>query len=142
MGIADCEELITSYNKKNGTDFKYSNIFYVPEDTKESIYPPGYTNEFRTTPGNRWKTDHIWALAYAGFDDDRNIVKAGAPKDSVIYKNAVEFRKRWKSIKPDLMISGYFTALEALIIYYHHQFASDVFTSKTKFALSTTISVR
>ena len=74
MGIADCEELITSYNKKNGTDFKYSNIFYVPEDTKESIYPPGYTNEFRTTPGNRWKTDHIWALAYAGFDDDRNIV--------------------------------------------------------------------
>ncbi len=138
MGIADCEELITSYNKKNGTDFKYSNIFFVPDDTKESIYPPGYTNEFRTTPGNRWKTDHIWALAYAGFDNEDNIVLAGAPEDSVIYKNAVAFRKRWDEIKPDLMVSGYFTALEALIIHYHHQFASDVFTSEIKFAISTT----
>ena len=138
MGIADCEELIVSYNNKNETEFKYSNIFYVPEDTKESIYPPGYTNEFRTTPGNRWKTDHIWALAYAGFDDRKNIVKAGAPEDSIIYKNAIEFRERWKDIKPDLMVSGYFTALEALIIHYHHQFDSDVFTSKTKFAISTT----
>lgn len=138
MGIADCEELITSYNKKNGTDFKYNTIFYVPQNTKESIYPPGYTNEFRTTPGNRWKTDHIWALAYAGFDDKDNRVKAGAPKDSVMYKNATEFRERWGNIKPDLMVSGYFTALEALIIYYHHQFKSDVFTSNTKFALSTT----
>ncbi len=138
MGIADCEELILSYNKKNGTDFKYSNIFYVPEETKESIYPPGYTNECRTTPGNRWKTDHVWALAYAGFDNKDNIVKAGAPKNSVIYRNAVEFRERWKKIKPNLMVSGYFTALETLIIYYHHKFKSDVFTSKTKFAISTT----
>ena len=36
------------------------------------------------------------------------------------------------------MVSGYFTALEALIIYYHHRFESDVFTGKTKFAISTT----
>ena len=58
--------------------------------------------------------------------------------DSVMYKNATKFRERWGNIKPDLMVSGYFTALEALIIYYHHQFKSDVFTSNTKFALSTT----
>lgn len=34
MGIADCEELILSYNKKNGTDFKIQQHFLCPRRDK------------------------------------------------------------------------------------------------------------
>ncbi|SHH74499.1 UDP:flavonoid glycosyltransferase YjiC, YdhE family [Fibrobacter sp. UWCM] len=140
MGIADCQEIVTKYNLKNGTNFGYETIFSCQEKSVDySIYPYGYTNEVVTTPGTRWKTDHIWTLVAAGFDSEKSLNKVGFPSDTKIYKCAQEFRKIWKRINPDLLISGYFTALELLIIYYHHHVKTKVFTNeKIQFAFSTT----
>jgi UDP:flavonoid glycosyltransferase YjiC (YdhE family) len=63
----------------------------------EDIYPLGYTAENNLEPDkNRWKPDHVLPIA------------KGALK-SVI-----------DSEQPDLLISGYFNALETLLLHYQH----------------------
>ena len=45
----------------------------------------------------------------------------------------------WSRIQPDILVSGYFTALELLIIYYHHHVPTELFTNEhIQFAFSTT----
>lgn len=68
MGIADCEEIVQRFETTDSvTDnehmFPYKNIFV-------KTYPYGYTNEVQTNPSNRWKPDHIWVLACAGFSNN------------------------------------------------------------------------
>ena len=139
MGIADCEEIITQYNTQNGTDFNYEKVFYCEDDLKASVYPLGYTNQIFSTPSNRWQPDHIWALAMAGFDSEESIKKVGFPEGSKVFKNAIKFRSVWSRIQPDILVSGYFTALELLIIYYHHHVPTELFTNEhVQFAFSTT----
>lgn len=137
MGIEDCREIVENYPLDDGSKFTFHPIF-------TNIYPKGYTSEVVTTPGTRWKTDHVWALAHAGFNEDSSREKAGASKDSLIYKDARAFRNLWEKIKAEaeevLLIGGYFTALELLIIHYFKVKKKDAynFGDKLRFALSTT----
>ncbi|MEE1067864.1 MAG: glycosyltransferase [Fibrobacteraceae bacterium] len=139
MGIADCEEIVTKYNSKNATNFGYEKIFYCQEDAKDcSIYPLGYTNQIVTTPGNRWKTNHIWALAAAGFNNDDNRAKPTGGKDSVVYKNAKAIHDFWENASCDLLIGGFFTSLELLFFYYFQKNEKKAFKKEMNFAISTT----
>ena len=113
MGIEDCREIVEKYPLVDAdgqpASFTFNSIF-------ERIYPQGYTNEVQTTPSSRWKKEHIWALAYAGFD-------SGERKDFNISDatnwDANKIFNFFDDLKPGLLVSGYFTALETLIIYYH-----------------------
>lgn len=132
MGIADCHEIInnfptTSPVRENLHTFPYEEIF-----TK--TYPQGYTNEVQTTPSNRWKSAHIWVLAYAGFNDDE--LKRFNLSEKIL-SDSKAIRSYFNESKPDMMVSGYFTALETLIFYYHSK-KSDYFASLKKFVISTT----
>lgn len=137
MGIEDCRDIVEKYALNDGTHFTFHSIF-------TNIYPKGYTNEVMTTPGTRWKTDHIWALAYAGFDNDSSRESAGASEDTPIYKDACEFNKLWKEdIQKDasdvLVVGGYFTALELQIMYWFRQNDKKAFKfDNLRFAISTT----
>lgn len=138
MGIEDCREIVENYILDDGTKFNFHSIL-------TNIYPKGYTNQVMTTPGTRWKTDHIWALAHAGFDNDSSREKAGASKESLIYKDACAFNKLWRdTIKKDtsevLVVGGYFTALELLIMHYFRNKKKKAFNfgDGLRFAISTT----
>jgi len=60
-------------------------------------YPLGYTraNQYKSV-NERWKPDHLWDIIGGGLDDVM------------------------KTVKPDLIISGYFASLETLIIHYKY----------------------
>lgn len=138
MGIEDCREIVENYVLDDGTKFKFHPIL-------TNLYPKGYTNEIMTTPGNRWKPEHIWTLAYAGFDKNSSRIKVGAGEASLIYKDACDFNKLWKdTIRKDaskvLVIGGYFTALELLIMHYFCKNDKEAFDlgNDLHFAISTT----
>lgn len=137
MGIEDCREIVENYVLDGGSRFSYHPIF-------TNIYPKGYTNEITTTPGTRWKTDHIWALAHSGFDKNSSRNDAGASIDSPIYKDACAFNTLWASLKAQseeiLIVGGYFTALELLIMYRFCEKKKGAFNfgNKLRFAISTT----
>lgn len=137
MGIEDCRDIVENYTLDDGSHFTFHSIF-------NNIYPKGYTNEVVTTPGTRWKTDHIWALAHAGFNNDDSREEAGASKESLIYKDACDFNSLWDSLRENadeiLVVGGYFTALELLIMYRFQENEKDAFDfdGKLRFAISTT----
>lgn len=132
MGIADCEEIVENFettHPANGDEnkFNYNKIF-------TEIYREGYTNEVQTTPSSRWKPDHVWVLAYSGLNDKEREKISVSDKES---REAEVIRDLFKSYSPDILVSGYFTALETLIIYYNRK-RSSKFPDNLKFAISTT----
>ena len=111
MGIVDCEGVVNAFPIAiNGavTSFPYSRIF-------ENTYPIGYTTESHTSPNERWRPDHIWAIAYSALGEDLVKYKDKLNKD--LYEDVQSFRDTMASVKPDLLVSGYFTSLESLLIH-------------------------
>ena len=114
MGIKDCESIIKSYKigepAKTGEiapSFDYHSIF-------QNIYPLGYTTECHTSPNERWRPDHVWAIAYSALGDDLEKYKDKLNTD--LFNDAQSFRNTMTTINPDLLVSGYFTSLESLLI--------------------------
>lgn len=137
MGISDCEEIVKSFRWEdvslvsNGKKkhFRYNTIF-------SRTYYEGYTNKVQTTPSSRWKPDHIWVMACAGFENSQ---LEQFPFSLKIIRDADELRSVILSRKPDMLVSGYFTSLESLILYYHSYNSSSVlFNELKKFVISTT----
>ena len=60
MGILGCKGVVDAYPIKDSNDtlvpIPFSPIFW-------NIYPLGYTTESHTSPNERWRPDHIWAIA-------------------------------------------------------------------------------
>lgn len=112
MGILDCKGIVKAYpvqNQENNlAPIPYSPLF-------ENIYPLGYTTECHTSPNERWRPDHIWAIAYSALGEDLTLYKDKLGED--LYKDAQCFYKTMKTVDPDLLVSGYFTSLESLLIY-------------------------
>lgn len=111
MGIIDCEGVVNAFPIAiNGavTSFPYSRIF-------ENIYPLGYTTESHTSPNERWRPDHIWAIAYSALGTDLAKYKDKLNKD--LYEDALRFYQTMTNVNPDLLVSGYFTSLESLLIH-------------------------
>ena len=153
MGIADCQELISSYNAKNQTNFKYWPIF-------SSTYELGYTDKTRTTPSSRWKEDHLWSIAYSRYGKYKERMTYGASQKQAAecgiirallvgdyeddsfedgFDTSTLPEKSGDRKNPSLLVSGYFTALETLIFYYLRK-ADDKYFKKLdlNFAISTT----
>jgi UDP:flavonoid glycosyltransferase YjiC (YdhE family) len=64
------------------------------------VYPPGYSLENTLEPlGQRWKPEHLTAITRGALDD---IFSTGRDE------------------RPDVLISGYFNALETLLIYWKY----------------------
>ena len=144
MGILDCKQIVDDYNRQNNTNF-----FYYPIFTK--TYPEGYTSQIQASTNERWKPDHVKSLMYAMFyhDDDRE--DAGANKNQIEeateiryfltkdrddsfpeyfenfdddYQNEIKEKVKQYG-NPDLIVSGYFTALETAILYHLNQRGDD-----------------
>ena len=71
-------------------DIQYHEIF-------NKLYPLGYTDFSHTTPQGRWKPEHVLRIINGELDD--------------IFTG---------DNKPDVLVSGYFTSLESLIIHYKY----------------------
>lgn len=71
-------------------DIQYHEIF-------NKLYPLGYTDFSHTTPQGRWKPEHVLRIINGELDD--------------IFTG---------NNKPDVLVSGYFTSLESLIIHYKY----------------------
>lgn len=124
MGISDCEGIVKAYPIKDQSDapvsIPYSPIF-------ENTYPLGYTTESHTSPNERWRPDHIWAIAYSALGEDLNLYKDRLNKD--LFADAKNFYRTMTELKPDLLVSGYFTSLESLLI--HKIYGVNVVISTT-----------
>lgn len=108
MGIEDCRNIIDAYPiDSDNHHFDYTAIF-------GNIYPLGYTTECHTSPNERWHADHIWAIAYSALSNLETDYK-GKLNDK-LYADALAFQKAM-STPPDLLVSGYFTSLESLLIH-------------------------
>lgn len=111
MGITDCAEIINSYpidDSDSEARFNFETIF-------SNIYPKGYTTESHSSPNERWRPDHIWAIAYSALDNlEVEYVDKLNPK---LYADAVAFKNTMAKIAPHFLISGYFTSLESLLIH-------------------------
>lgn len=91
MGIKDCESIATSYG------FDFYPIF-------QELYPPGYTLENDLEPkSQRWKPHHLLPMSRG----------EGGIKE--IFDSTVT--GAWL---PDILISGYFTSLETLLLHYKY----------------------
>jgi UDP:flavonoid glycosyltransferase YjiC (YdhE family) len=98
MGIEDCASVVSPFGYVVDPDpasvqnprGRFHIIF--PE-----LYPLGYTRENHGSIAERWKTDHVFAIASGELDP----VFTGPNK-------------------PDLLVSGYFTSLESLMIHYKY----------------------
>ncbi len=97
MGIPDCQSIISPYvlpaNLSN---------FFTP--ILSDIYPPGYSLENKLEPlDQRWKPAHLLPIAgtASGQPGALDAVFSGANK-------------------PDLLIGGYFTGLETLMLHYKY----------------------
>ncbi len=110
MGILDCQGVVDAYRDEGATSgkFPFEPIF-------QNIYPLGYTTESHTSPNERWRPDHIWAIAYSALGADLVNYKDKLNKD--LYEDAQSFRNTMTSVNPDLLVSGYFTSLESLLIH-------------------------
>lgn len=72
-------------------DIQYHEIF-------KKLYPLGYTDYSHTTPQGRWKPEHVLRIINGELDE--------------IFTG---------NNKPDVLVSGYFTSLESLIIHYKYE---------------------
>lgn len=110
MGILDCQGIVSAYRDESATTgkFPFELIF-------QNTYPVGYTTESHTSPNERWRPDHIWAIAYSALGEDLVKYKDKLNKD--LYEDAQSFRNTLTSVNPDLLVSGYFTSLESLLIH-------------------------
>ena len=99
MGIPDCASIIAPYVA--GANF--NNFFtYILGD----IYPMGHTLENKLEPiGQRWKPAHLFPIAGNPNPDNPADVKPGALDAIFTGPN-----------KPDILVGGYFTGLETLLI--------------------------
>ncbi len=125
MGILDCQGIIDSYREGNAKSGKYTFLSIFP-----NMYPEGYTTESSSDPNERWKTWHIWAILYSqyfalkdasGAIADGNIVfnlpeNARMPNEELV-EDAKSIWKALQIAKPDLLVGGYFTSLESLLIH-------------------------
>jgi len=106
MGIPDCQSIVDPYLVAgDSTTFK---------TILSSVYPAGYSIENKLEPqGQRWKPHHLLPMCRretaAGIDDIFNPLKNSAP--------------------PQLLISGYFNALETLLI--HYMYGTPIVTITT-----------
>ena len=99
MGIPDCASIITPYV----SPANFNNFFTT---ILADIYPPGYTLENKLEPiGQRWKPAHLFPIAGNPNPPNPADIKAGALDAIFTGPN-----------KPDLLIGGYFTGLETLLI--------------------------
>ncbi len=80
-------------------DIQYHEIF-------EKLYPLGYTDQSHTTPEGRWKPEHVLRI----LNGELNHIFTGVDR-------------------PDVLVSGYFTSLESLII--HRKYNVKVIISTT-----------
>lgn len=94
MGIRDCSSVVNPFGYKESPTIADQGAFHV---IFEDLYPFGYTRSTQTSPGQRWKPDHIFAIANGALD--------------ALFTG---------SGKPDLLVSGYFTALESLMLHYKY----------------------
>ena len=124
MGILDCKGVVEAYPIKNTNNvlvsIPFSPIF-------QNTYPLGYTTECHTSPNERWRPDHIWAIAYSALGADLVNYKDKLNKN--LYEDAQNFRTAMTSVNPDLLVSGYFTSLESLLI--HKIYGGEVVISTT-----------
>lgn len=113
MGISDCEGIIDAYREEGAVSGKYS---FLP--IFQNMYPRGYTAESSNDPNERWKTWHVWAILYSRYASEAEVLAAGGKMPNAkLWKDAQSFRKALNEAKPDLLISGYFTSLESLLIH-------------------------
>jgi UDP:flavonoid glycosyltransferase YjiC (YdhE family) len=93
MGIADCKSIVEPYVSDINSSF--ITVF-------EKEYPFGYTksNQHRSV-SERWKPEHLWNIINGGLD---YLMKQGSNP----------------MFRPDLIISGYFASLEALLLHYKY----------------------
>lgn len=94
MGIRDCASVVQPYGYATdpgpGDQGKFTVVF-------EDLYPLGYTRSNQSAFGLRWKPDHLFAIASGALD--------------ALFTGPT---------KPDLLVSGYFTALESLMLHYKY----------------------
>jgi UDP:flavonoid glycosyltransferase YjiC (YdhE family) len=93
MGIEDCASVVSPFGyvanpePAENPKGRFHVIF-------QKLYPLGYTRENHGSIAERWKTDHVFAIAGGELDP----IFTGPNK-------------------PDLLVSGYFTSLESLMIH-------------------------
>lgn len=115
MGILDCQGIVDAYRDEGVSSGKF--LF---EPIFQKTYPLGYTTECHTSPNERWRPDHIWAIAYSALGEDlenyRDKLNNDLFDDAQAFFNLFNENKQ-EDIKPDLLVSGYFTSLESLLIH-------------------------
>ncbi len=124
MGIPDCEGIVKAYPIKNQSDTLVP-VPYFP--IFENIYPLGYTTESHTSPNERWRPDHIWAIAYSALGEDLPRYKEKLNRE--LFADAQNFYRTMAALNPNLLVSGYFTSLESLLI--HKIYGVNVVISTT-----------
>ena len=126
MGILDCKGIIDAYKEDNASSAKYD---FLP--IFQNMYPKGYTTESSSDPNERWKTWHIWAILYSQYfelsDENGDVVDsniefnlpsgARMPSRDLI-EDAKSIWMAWTQSNPNIVVSGYFTSLETLLLYW------------------------
>ena len=126
IGILDCKGIINSYKEDNASSAKYE---FLP--IFQNMYPKGYTTESSSDPNERWKTWHIWAILYSQYfelsDENGDVVDsniefnlpsgARMPSRDLI-EDAKSIWMAWSQSNPNIVVSGYFTSLETLLLYW------------------------
>lgn len=97
MGIRDCLSVVEPFGFLENPGISYRGKYNV---IFSDLYPLGYTRGNLSTVNGRWKPDHIFAIA-------------GGALDSIFKENS--------NLRPDLLVSGYFTSLESLLLYYKYK---------------------
>ncbi len=127
MGIPDCAPIISCYDNGGGC-FPFHTIL-------ENMYPEGYTTASHSSPNERWKTWHIWAILYSQYfeliDENGEVVDsniefnlpdgARLPSKDLI-EDAKSIWKAWTLADPNMLVGGYFTSLETLLFYWIYGF--------------------
>ena len=113
MGILDCKGIIDAYQEENSSSAKYD---FLP--IFQNMYPKGYTTESSSDPNERWKTWHVWAILYSQFANEQAVIDAGGKMPNAkLWEDAQSLRSAINSVQPHLLVSGYFTSLESLLIH-------------------------
>lgn len=135
MGIPDCAPIISSYDNGNGC-FPFHTIL-------GKMYSEGYTTANHSNPDARWKTWHIWAILYSQYfklaegcseltiNTPDECIEFALPEGARVPSNdliedARSIWKAWNLANPNLVVSGYFTSLETLLLYWIHKFEKKV----------------
>lgn len=118
MGIPDCESIIQHYNTGDTPPTPDSISTFPFHSIFQNMYPKGYTTASSSDPNERWKTWHIWAILYSQFTSISDVTSAGGrvPNEK-LWEDAQSLRSAITTVNPDLLVSGYFTSLESLLIH-------------------------